>query len=109
MTADYKHLAERLGKIRPNLFSSNGTEYADRVDMKLIAECISALHRLSRVEEAARAFAEPHAMGDNYVSFAPRLIEALRTALAEGGDAQPREMDLQDVLFGGAKPVEEGK
>jgi len=33
--------------------------------------------------EALLPFGEPHAMGDNYVSFAPRLIEAARAALAK--------------------------
>ena len=37
--------------------------------------------RTSILCEALEPFAEPHAMGDNYVKFAPRLIEAARTAL----------------------------
>ena len=32
---------------------------------------------------ALEPFAEPHAMGDNYVKFAPRLILAARNALAQ--------------------------
>lgn len=32
---------------------------------------------------ALRPFAEPHGMGDNYVQFAPRLIQAAREALAK--------------------------
>lgn len=36
---------------------------------------------IARLREALKPFAEPHAMGDNYVKFAPRLIEAARRAL----------------------------
>lgn len=34
------------------------------------------------LREALKPFAEPHFMGDNYVKFAPRLIEAARRALS---------------------------
>jgi hypothetical protein len=36
---------------------------------------------IERLRAALKPFAEPHAMGDNYVQFAPRLIEAARAAL----------------------------
>lgn len=36
---------------------------------------------MEEMAEALRPFAEPHAMGDSYVSFAPRLLVDARTAL----------------------------
>ncbi len=40
-----------------------------------------AADEIDRLRAALRPFAEPHFMGDNYVKFAPRLIEAARAAL----------------------------
>lgn len=42
-----------------------------------------AISEYSELMEALKPFAEPHKMGDNYVQFAPRLIEAARTAIAK--------------------------
>lgn len=39
------------------------------------------LRENERLRAALQPFSEPHAMGDNYVKFAPRLIEAARAAL----------------------------
>lgn len=39
--------------------------------------------REKRLREALTPFAEPHSFGDNYVQFAPRLIETARQALTE--------------------------
>lgn len=47
----------------------------------------AAVERIERLERALKPFAEPHFMGDNYVKFAPRLIETARAALStdQGG------------------------
>lgn len=39
--------------------------------------------RMKELEEALRPFAERHHMGDQYVSFAPRLIEQARATLQQ--------------------------
>lgn len=60
----------------------------EEANASLIVEAINALPQLlstareaQRLREALRPFAEPHVMGDNYVKFAPRLLEAARAAL----------------------------
>ena len=46
------------------------------------ADAIAALvAERDALRKALEPFAEPHAMGDNYVKFAPRLIEDARAAL----------------------------
>jgi len=55
-------------------------------------ECLFQDALIARIEQDARIkaglvgalepFAEPHAMGDHYVQFAPRLIHAARAALS---------------------------
>ena len=42
-----------------------------------------AVQEIKRLRAALKPFAEPHAMGDSYVQFAPRLIEASREALKQ--------------------------
>jgi hypothetical protein len=42
--------------------------------------CSRAKREIDRLRAALKPFAEAHAMGDNYVRFAPRLIEAARAA-----------------------------
>lgn len=41
----------------------------------------AAADAIEKLRTALTPFAEPHFMGDNYVRFAPRLIEAARAAL----------------------------
>lgn len=54
-----------------------GTEEANA---KHIAKCVNLYTELLA---ALRPFAEPHAMGDSYVQFAPRLIDTARAAIAK--------------------------
>lgn len=42
-----------------------------------------AMAEIEHLRAALQPFAEPHAMGDNYVRFAPRLIDAARAALKQ--------------------------
>ena len=54
-----------------------GTEEANAMH---IARCVN-LH--DELLAALKPFAEPHAMGDSYVQFAPRLIATARAAIAK--------------------------
>lgn len=45
-------------------------------------QLLAIMQREERLEQALMPFAEPHTMGDNYVKFAPRLIDAARKALS---------------------------
>lgn len=55
----------------------------DRIELQDIDtdELRGAADEIERLIAALKPFAEPHAMGDNYVRFAPRLIDAARKAL----------------------------
>jgi hypothetical protein len=50
----------------------------------LLSEIATLRADLAAAREALRPFAEPHGMGDMYVQFAPRLIQAARKALSTG-------------------------
>ena len=54
-----------------------------RLETDLPTELSKAFQEIERLRAALKPFAEPHAMGDNYVQFAPRLIHAARAALEQ--------------------------
>lgn len=65
-----------------------------------------ALANVRELLEALRPFAEPHAMGDNYVQFAPRLIRAARAAIAKVEGKPPVETGYS--VHNGDCPYEHG-
>jgi hypothetical protein len=73
-------LAERLRQTAQGLAFICMGEDDPPSAIKLMAD---AADRIERIEAALRPFAEPHAFGDSYVRFAPRLIEAARAALKD--------------------------
>lgn len=66
-----------------------GMDFLNNQRLDAEARAQSAEAALDRLVEAAKPFARPWPMGDDYVSFAPRLILALRAALPTPKGEQP--------------------
>ena len=67
--------------------SIGNPQEAENLLSSAIPEVLAEHDRLKALNaemlEALRPFAEPHKMGDNYVRFAPRLIETARAVIAK--------------------------
>ena len=85
-----KYLGERSRSRQLDQNEIHGLHIGDEREAVLTADDlrqgIAAIRDLeaenARLREALEPFAAPHAMGDNYVQFAPRLIEKARAALS---------------------------